>query len=189
MLAMMRRNWWLPALRGIAAIVLGLAAWLSPDQSLTPLIVLFGIFALIDGALNVAVAILLAQDDTFRWLPLGIGVVGALLGIVIIAGRDIAEIGLTYVIAIFLIVIGGFNILTAIALIGEFPGAWLFAFMGMISVLFGVAIGVAPDLESRTLAGLIGTFAALYGILALILAFRLRAAHDQTATSSANADA
>jgi uncharacterized membrane protein HdeD (DUF308 family) len=161
-------------LRGIAAIVLGITAWLQPDQTLMPLVVLFGVFAVLDSALHVAASIILAQDDSVRWLPLTIGVVGALLGLVIIFGSDIAEIGLTYIIAIWAIVIGGFNILTAVALFGDFPDAWTLAFMGIISVLFGVAVGLAPDIEARTLAGLIGIFAALYGLLALLLASRLR---------------
>jgi uncharacterized membrane protein HdeD (DUF308 family) len=175
---MMARNWGVQAARGIAAIVLGIAAWLWPDQTLIPLVILFGVFAVIDGALNIAVAVLLAQDHEFRWLPLAIGFVGAVLGIVIIAGRDIVSIGLAYVIAIWAIVMGGFNILTAVVLFGEFPGAWPLAFMGIISVLFGVAVGVTPDIGSRTLAGLIGTFAVLYGVLALTLAARCRAAND-----------
>jgi uncharacterized membrane protein HdeD (DUF308 family) len=65
-----------------------------------------------------------------------------------------------------------------VVLFGEFPGAWPLAFMGIISVLFGVAVGVTPDIGSRTLAGLIGTFAVLYGVLALTLAARCRAAND-----------
>lgn len=186
MLAMMRRNWWLSALRGVAALILGIAAWVWPDKSFMPLLVLFGIFALIDGALNVAMITLLAQDEKLRWLPLTIGVVGALLGIVIIAGRDIAEIGFSYVVAICAIVIGGFNFLTAIALFGEFSGAWLLAFMGLVSVLFGVTIGVAPDLGTRTLAGLTGVYAVLYGVLALILAIRLRGGHGLETTSRAS---
>jgi uncharacterized membrane protein HdeD (DUF308 family) len=185
MKAIMARNWWLQALRGIAAIVLGLAAWLWPDQTMIPLVIFFGVFAVIDGALNVAVVILLAQDEAFRWLPLAIGIVGALLGIVIIAGRDIASIGLTYVIAIWAIVMGGFNILTSVALFAELPGAWPLAFMGIISVLFGVAVGITPDVGAQTLAGLIGTFAVLYGILALTLAVRLRAASHDAVMSTA----
>lgn len=47
MLSMLRRNWWISALRGIAAIVLGVAVWDWPDQPLFPLIVLFGIFTFI----------------------------------------------------------------------------------------------------------------------------------------------
>ena len=183
---MMARNWGLQAVRGIAAIVLGIAAWLWPDQTLIPLVILFGVFAVIDGALNVAIAVLLAQDQEFRWLPLAIGFAGAILGIVIIAGPDLVRIGLTYVIAIWAIVMGGFNILTALALFGEFPGAWPLAFMGIISVLFGVAVGVTPDIGSRTLAGLIGTFAVLYGVLALTLAARLRAANDNAVMSITN---
>ena len=174
MLTTMSDYWWLAALRGIAALVLGVAAWLWPEQTLIPLVILFGLFALIDGALSVAVSFLLAQDAQYRWLPLLFGIVGALLGIVIILGSDVAEIGLTYVIAIWAIVIGGFNILTALAMVGEFPGAWPLTFMGVISALFGVAVGVSPDIRAPTLAGLIGTFAVLYGVLALVLAYRLR---------------
>jgi uncharacterized membrane protein HdeD (DUF308 family) len=170
----MTRYWWLAALRGAAALILGVTGWLWPEQTLIPLIIFFGIFAVIDGALNVAVAVLLAQDERYRWLLLLFGVVGALLGIIIILGRDVVAIGLTYVIAVWAIVMGGFNILTALAMIGESPGAWPLIFMSVVSVLFGVMVGVTPEVRAPTLAGLIATFAVIYGILALVLAYRLR---------------
>ena len=45
---------------------------------------------------------------------------------------------------------------------------------------------VTPDIGSRALAGLIGTFAVLYGVLALTLAARLRAANDNAVMSITN---
>ena len=66
MLGMMRRNWWISALRGVAALILGSAAWVWPDKTFMPLLIVVGIFALIDSALNVAMTILLAQDEKLR---------------------------------------------------------------------------------------------------------------------------
>ena len=43
------RNWWTLALRGLAAIVFGVVAWIWPDLTVTALVLLFGAYALVDG--------------------------------------------------------------------------------------------------------------------------------------------
>ena len=47
------RNWWLEALRGLIAVLLGLCAFVWPGVALAILIVLFGAFTLIHGLFSV----------------------------------------------------------------------------------------------------------------------------------------
>ena len=45
------RNWWLIALRGTLAVIFGAAAFVWPGITFEVLVLLFGAYALVDGAL------------------------------------------------------------------------------------------------------------------------------------------
>ena len=51
--ALSRRSWWLPVLRGVVLLVLGLLMLVQPLWSVTALVWIFGIFALLDGIVTV----------------------------------------------------------------------------------------------------------------------------------------
>src|SRR5438309_8886008 len=53
----LRRNWWLLALRGLAAVIFGVLAFAWPGATVITLVWLFGAFALVDGMLSLAVAV------------------------------------------------------------------------------------------------------------------------------------
>ena len=49
MLGLVARDWWVFALRGIAALVFGILAFIWPETTLTVLVFLFGAYVLVDG--------------------------------------------------------------------------------------------------------------------------------------------
>ena len=49
MLQTTAQSWWLYALRGVAAIIFGVLAFTSPGATILALILVFGIYALIEG--------------------------------------------------------------------------------------------------------------------------------------------
>ena len=51
MLHALAKCWWLLLLRGIAAIVFGVLAFVWPGLTLVTLVLLYGAFALVDGVL------------------------------------------------------------------------------------------------------------------------------------------
>jgi uncharacterized membrane protein HdeD (DUF308 family) len=66
------RNWWLVALRGLIAVLLGLYAFVWPEVALAVLVVLFGAFTLIHGLFSVWPAVgestQSQRRETYGWL-------------------------------------------------------------------------------------------------------------------------
>ena len=57
MLPVLAKNWWVVAIRGIAAIAFGVLAFVWPGITLLTMVYLFGAYALVDGAFQVYAAI------------------------------------------------------------------------------------------------------------------------------------
>src|SRR5215203_3573070 len=75
-------NWWAVLLRGIVAVLFGLAALFWPGPTLYVLIVCFGAYALVDGLLAVVAGI--RASGGRRWLLLAEGTLGLLAGLVVL---------------------------------------------------------------------------------------------------------
>ena len=71
------RRWWIPLLRGIAAIVFGVLAIVWPGQTLLTLVLIYGAFALLDGALAILGALLDRSGVSASWPVVLAGILGA----------------------------------------------------------------------------------------------------------------
>src|SRR5204862_6005449 len=84
MLHALARNWWLILLRGIAAVVFGILAFIVPGLTLLTLIILYGAYMLFDGMVAIGAAIWGDGKMTAtgpRWWLAVIGVLGILAGL------------------------------------------------------------------------------------------------------------
>ena len=69
MLEVMGRNWWMLLVRGIAAVLFGIAVLVWPGIALTVLVLLWGAYALVDGVLAISTGIRAAvQRERSMWL-------------------------------------------------------------------------------------------------------------------------
>ena len=66
MLGLVTRDWWVFAIRGIAALVFGILAFIWPETTLTVLVFLFGAYVLVDG---VALLVALVRGDAVARTP------------------------------------------------------------------------------------------------------------------------
>jgi len=67
-------HWWAFALRGVAAVLFGILAFVWPGVTLAVLVLLWGAYALIDGLLALVSAFRTGHDH--RWALLIEGIVG-----------------------------------------------------------------------------------------------------------------
>jgi uncharacterized membrane protein HdeD (DUF308 family) len=168
------RNWWLLALRGLAAVIFGVLAFAWPGTTLITLVWLFGAFALVNGILSLAVAINAPKGyPRFGSLILG-GLLGILAGLLAFVMPGITALGLLILIASWAMVTGILEIIAAIKLRKEISNEWLLVLAGVASLAFGVVLLLQPAAGALVLIWWIGAYALLFGILLIVLAFRMR---------------
>ena len=168
-------HWWALAIRGVIAILFGLAALLRPDIALQALILLFGAYALVDGVFAIVGVFGGTRGGTPRWLLLIEGIAGILAGLIAFVLPGLTAIVLLYIIAVWAIVTGIFEIASAIRLRQEITGEWALIIGGALSILFGVILAViGPVAGLLSLIWLIGVYAVAFGILMLITSFQVR---------------
>ena len=168
------RNWWTVALRGAIAIIFGLAALFWPNITLTALIFIFAAFVLVSGVLLAIAAFRDGLNHTHGWLMLLEGVIGIAIGIMAFVWPGITALVLLYIIAAWAIVTGVLEIIAAIQVRKEIQNEWLLAIAGIASILFGILLLVWPIAGALAILWIIAAYAIIFGVLLLILAFRLR---------------
>ena len=167
------RYWWLILLRGIAAIIFGVLAFIWPGITLVTLVLFWGAFALVDGILALAHAIMGGNVGSRWWLAL-IGVLGIIVGLLTFLMPGVTALVLLVFIAAWAIVLGVFQIVGAIRLRKEIDNEWTLALGGALSVLFGIVLLVAPGAGALGLIWAIAAYAIVFGVLLVMAALKLK---------------
>lgn len=165
------RHWWVVALRGLAAIIFGILAFIWPGITLTVLILFYGAYAIVDGLLAVYAAI---RSRQHVWAVLLEGIVGIAAGLIAFFWPALTAFALVYVIAVWAILTGALEIVAAVRMRRVISNEWALIFAGALSVIFGVLLVIQPGAGALTLVWLIGLYAVLFGLGLLVVAWRLR---------------
>ncbi len=184
MTTVLTRNWWALALRGVFAILLGVAAFVLPGVTLAVFIALFGAYAIVDGVLAIIAGVRAAERHERWWSPVLKGLAGIVAGVLAFVWPALTALALLYLIAAWAIVTGVLEIVAAVHL-HRAHGEWLLVLNGVLSVLFGLFVIVWPGAGVFTLLWLIGTYSIVFGVVLVILAFRLRNLHGRARQSVA----
>jgi len=168
------RNWWLLALRGIAGILFGIAAFVWPESTLTALVLVFGAYVFGDGIFALIAGIGMRRQLSLWWLVLLEGVAGIILGVLTFRSPDTTALILLTIIAAWSIVTGVFEIATALRIRTMIANEWLMILSGIVSIIFGVLLLAQPGAGAIAIVWLLGAYALLFGMLTLMFALRLR---------------
>ena len=171
---LLARNWWTVALRGFIALLFGIAVFAWPGITLAVLVGLFGFFALIGGFLLLVAAVKQRRTDEPWGLLLLEGLFGIAIGIIVFIWPEITGLFLVYLIAAWAIMSGIFELIAAIQLRRQIRNEWLLAAAAIASLVFGFLLALWPVAGALAILWIIGAYALIFGILFIILAFRLR---------------
>jgi uncharacterized membrane protein HdeD (DUF308 family) len=174
MIKIVSKFWWLYALRGLLAVLFGLAAFFWPQITVTVLVLLFGLYLLFEGILLIAAAFGGRSISTNWWVVLLEGVICVGFAILALAWPGITAIVLLFLIAAWALVSGIVEIIAAFQLRKVIEGEWILGLTGVLSILVAMILSLRPNVGALAVVWFIGFYALLFGTLMLYLAFKIR---------------
>ena len=181
---LLERRWWLIALRGLAGILFGIICFANPAVAGLSLILLFAVYSVVDGLFGLFAAIGQARQGE-RWVWLAVEAVASIvIGVLMLTMQGFALAFLFIFITVKALVGGVLLTIAAFKLDGE-HGRGLLLGAGIISLLFGIVLILAPLTGAKILIWWIGGWSLLFGALLLALGFRLRSVAKRLAARGA----
>lgn len=171
---LLSENWWIVLVRGFAALIFGLLTWFYPFISILVMVMFFGFYALVDGVMGIVLSINGRKTHQDWWLMLIWGFISVLAGFLTFFVPGITWLVLITFIAIWALVSGILQIVAAIRLHKSVGGEGWMITAGVLSMLVGIILLVNPIQGGIALTWVIGIYAALFGVVNIALAFRMR---------------
>lgn len=174
MSAALAQNWWAIALRGIFGIIFGLIAFFLPGVTMLSLVLVFAAYMLVDGILAIVSAVRAIRKHE-RWGLLAFqGALSIFTGIAAAIWPAITVVAFVILVAAWALVSGLLMTAAGFQLNLDYGRWWLVA-GGLASLSLGIVLLISPLMGAVVLTWWIGAYALVFGVLLLVLAFRLRA--------------
>ena len=168
------QNWWLVVLRGLLAILFGVLAFVWPAITWLTLIIMFGVYAIVDGIIAIVSGLSRTRETPRWWTFLLEGLLGIGAGIVALVWPEVTSLVLIYMIASWAVITGVLEIAAAIRLRNEISNEWLLGLGGLVSIGLGILLFFQPAAGGLAIIWTIAAYALIFGVLLVILGFRLR---------------
>ena len=160
-------------IRGIVGVVFGIIAFLWPRITIAALVVIFGVYAIIDGTTNLLLGFSRTGANG-RSAHVLQGVFGIAAGVLTFMWPAISALVLVLFIGAWAIITGVFEIVAAIRLRQVITGEWMLVLSGIVSILFGVLVFAFPLAGAVGISWVLGVYATIAGIILISLGVRLR---------------
>jgi uncharacterized membrane protein HdeD (DUF308 family) len=157
-------------LGGLTAAIFGIILLIRTEEALGLLMILFGLWWLIQGAFMVFSVFV---DRTDMWWKLFVGVIGLAAGVIVLANPVESAAVLGSTIAIILGILG--ILIGVVAVIGSFRGGGFGALVfGVISVLIGLLFVFNPLTTASVTVTVLAVLLLIDGVAAMYLAIRYK---------------
>jgi uncharacterized membrane protein HdeD (DUF308 family) len=159
--------------RGIAALLFGVLTLVWPKLSLTALVLLFGVFAIISGITAVAASLHSTREQGWGFL-LFQGILAIVAGVIALVWPGITALAFLYLLAAWAILTGILELVAPLAYPMSVGRGFLMALTGLISIVFGIVIAAQPASGLLAVVWLIGVYAIVIGIMYVVVYFQAR---------------
>ncbi len=181
-IAFTRPEWKAMLVRGLVAAAIGVAVMVWPDITLRVLVILVGVWVLIDG-IGFLVAAIRAPSGAAKGLFGLLGVLALVAAFFCIFRPGVAASTVIWVIGVWLIIRGIFELFAAF---GSSLGMsrWLAFLSAAVDLVLGILFVTHPDQTATGLSWLFGLFILIGGVVLVWLAFVARKGPSDTVVGS-----
>jgi uncharacterized membrane protein HdeD (DUF308 family) len=167
--------WRTVLLRGLASLVFGILAFVYPNITLTLIVTLFGVYALVDGLLGLwGVFGGRGEGKSVPSLLTALASVAAGFFCLLLPGPAAAYVVL--LIGLWNVAAGLLQVIGAIVLRNEIAHAGLMALAGVVGAALGVLIMFYPNDAAVSIIWIIAATALVVGLVLCVFALKLRSA-------------
>jgi uncharacterized membrane protein HdeD (DUF308 family) len=167
-------DWWIVLLQGIASLVIGILLITDPGMTVLVLVTFLGAYLFVTGIFEIVRVFI--DSDMWGWHLFG-GILGILAGLAVMRHPLWASLmlpaTLTWLLGALGIVMGAVLVFNAFR-----GGGWAAGIGGVIAIVFGLLLllGSTPLMSTTVLVWFAAAWALIGGVIAIIAAFRIRAA-------------
>jgi uncharacterized membrane protein HdeD (DUF308 family) len=175
-IAILIRNWWVIALRGVCAILFGIIALVPPGVTIPVLTICVAAYMVIDGMVIIAGY----QDvlDHDRWSPLPFeGVIDLTAGMAVMTWPVTTTAALVWITGGWAILSGLF-LWIAVLRLNAMPCRRLLTAGGAVSMIWGSLLLVAPVSGAIVMAYWLAAYATVFGFVLFMSALKLWSLHQ-----------
>lgn len=166
--------WWMVVLRGLLGILFGLALIAVPVKAVTFLVVVLGLYLLIDGSVHSLVGLFSIKKNKDWWVLLLVGVITAIIGVTILNWPQVTVGILVFLVGVWALFMGIMFVVMAVLMRKENYGGWLMAGVGLLSLLFGLLLFGRTAQTIQLLTLVIGIFTFISGVMTIAFGMELR---------------
>jgi uncharacterized membrane protein HdeD (DUF308 family) len=172
---LMTAAWKLLLVRGVIGIVLGIVLVAWPKATLGVLMILIGIWALIDGIGLAAQIFDKSAGNSQKVLFAVMALIAILVGFMAIFHPGTAVRAITWLVGVWLLVRGLFELVGAFSSTISAP-RWLLVVSALLDLVLGWLFVANPGESAKAVTVVIGILAIAWGVVFVVLALAARSA-------------
>lgn len=161
-------------IRGVVGVVIGIVSFVWPGITIAGLVVIFGVYAVVDGVTNLVLGLTNRRAHRRAWVHALQGLVGIAAGVMTFLWPGVTALVLVFFIGGWAIATGAIQVAAAIRLRKEIRGEWLLALSGLLSIAFGILVFAFPLAGAVAISWMLGTYAMIGGMILIVLGVKLR---------------
>ncbi|MGA4779344.1 HdeD family acid-resistance protein, partial [Cellulosimicrobium sp. AB352] len=170
-----KQVWYWPVIRGVLAILFGIIALAWPDKTAAVVIWVIGIFAVVDGIVEIVEGIRRRGTGSGTALLVTMGVLSLAVGVVLLVWPGKTAIVLTWIVGFWAVVYGLFQTVASLDL-RKVPGSgWGWGVVaGLLGIVFGLLVLFNVNAGLVSIVWLLALFAIVWGFMLIAFGVQIR---------------